>query len=136
METGAKMNKEEMDFLNAFADSYVMSHSKKIYYYVLFYMKRNLPLFMIRFMIERKVSKTFQNNNAPMSFQELHKEFSEIIILTAMKQFSLAGTKSSKIFDDKFYSFSKSKLKKTEKSIEDSLSFRAYFEKYMARIKK
>lgn len=90
--TGNKLNYEEELYFFYFTDIMILSPSKKIFYYTLYYMKRFYPLVLTRFIIELKVKSTLKKENAPQSIQKLYKEIAEIIILTAMKNYAV-GTK-------------------------------------------
>ena len=57
-ELGKKyLDREESNYLLNFADSSIMSSSKKIYYHALFYYKRFYPRILIHLIIKYKVKK-------------------------------------------------------------------------------
>jgi hypothetical protein len=82
------LEKEEKDYLLNFADSSLLSSSKKIYYYGLLYFKRFYPIYFIRLIITNKVKKVLKNENAPKNIQILYKEIAEIIFYSAMGTYS------------------------------------------------
>ena len=84
-ELGKKyLDREESNYLLNFADSSIMSSSKKIYYHALFYYKRFYPRILIHLIIKYKVKKALKNENAPQTIQNLYKQIAEIIYLSAM----------------------------------------------------
>jgi hypothetical protein len=84
-ELGKKyLDREESNYFLNFADSSIMSSSKKIYYHALFYYKRFYPRILIHLIIKYKVKKALKNENAPQTIQNLYKQIAEIIYLSAM----------------------------------------------------
>lgn len=86
--TGAKFNKEEAEYIKKFGHSLSLSSSKKIYFFALYSLKKSYPLFIVRYIVQFKVKKTFQREGAPQSFQKIHKDFAEIILSAAIKKYS------------------------------------------------
>lgn len=78
------LNTEENKYLTAFADSSTMSLSKKIFAYANFYIKRFYPLILIHLLIRIKVKSILKKSKAPENIQNLYKEISTFIILSAM----------------------------------------------------
>jgi hypothetical protein len=86
-QTGRKLLAEEKVFLTNFANRDILSSSKQVYYYALFYYKRFYPLFLIRILIRKKVKLMLIKQKAPVSIQSLSNEIAEIILLTGMSAY-------------------------------------------------
>lgn len=85
--TEGKISKEERDYLLKFADSSIMSSSKKIYNNALFNSKRLYPKFLIRLMVTVQIKKVLKNENAPENLQKLYKEIAEGLYLSAIGKY-------------------------------------------------
>jgi hypothetical protein len=92
-ETGSVPTMEEKKYLKKFSNLSELSSSKKIYCLNLYFFKRLLPLFLIDFLIKRKVKKTLIKENAPEAIQKLYKKIAEIIIYSAMKNYGKSAEK-------------------------------------------
>jgi len=56
-------------------------------------MRRFFPLFLVRLIVQKKVKETFKKENAPQSIQLLYKDFAEVLLNTAMKNYGTHGGK-------------------------------------------
>ena len=98
-ELGKKyLDREESNYLLNFADSSIMSSSKKIYYHALFYYKRFYPRILIHLIIKNKVKKALKNQDAPHTIQNLYKQIAKIICLSVMGAYG-KGKKINILFD-------------------------------------
>lgn len=91
--TGADFTKDEAKYVLVYGNASYMSSSKKIYCYALYCMRRFFPLFLVRWIVQNKVKETFKKENAPQSIQLLYKDFAEILLNTAMKNYGTHGGK-------------------------------------------
>jgi hypothetical protein len=91
--TGAAFSQEEAQYVIVYGNASYMSSSKKIYCHALYCMKRFFPLFLVRLIVQKKVKETFQKENAPQSIQLLYKDFAEVLLNTAMKNYGTHGGK-------------------------------------------
>lgn len=82
--TNEKISKEERDYLLKFADSSIMSSSKKIYNNALFNAKRLYPKFLIRLIVKIQIKKVLKKENAPQKIQKLYKEIAEVLFYSVM----------------------------------------------------
>lgn len=94
--TGSELTQEEKRYILVYGNTSYMSSSKKIYCHALYCMRRFYPLFLVRFIVQYKVKKTFENEDAPQSIQLLYKDFADIILNTAMKNYGTHGGKCKK----------------------------------------
>lgn len=94
--TGAAFSQEEAQYVIVYGNASHMSSSKKIYCYALYCMRRFFPLFLVRLIVQKKVKETFQKENAPQSIQLLYKDFAEVLLNTAMKNYGTHGGKCEK----------------------------------------
>ena len=94
--TGAKFSQEEAEYVLVYGNASYVSSSKKIYCYALYCMRRFFPLFLVRLIVQKRVKETFQKENAPQSIQLLYKDFAEVLLNTAMKNYSTHGGKCEK----------------------------------------
>lgn len=91
--TGAEFMQDEARYVLIYGDASHMSSSKKIYCYALYCMRRFFPLFLVRWIVQNKVKETFQKENAPQSIQLLYKDFAEVLLNMAMKNYGTHGGK-------------------------------------------
>ena len=91
--TGEEFTEDEARYVLVYGNASHMSKSKKIYCYALYCMRRFFPLFLVRWIVQKKVKETFHKENAPQSIQLLYKEFAEILLNTAMKNYGTHGGK-------------------------------------------
>ena len=94
--TGAEFTEDEARYVLVYGNASHMSSSKKIYCYALYCMRRFFPLFLVRLIVQKRVKETFQKENAPQSIQLLYKDFAEVLLNTAMKNYSTHGGKCEK----------------------------------------
>lgn len=59
----------------------------------LYYLKRFLPLFVVKFLINNRIKRILINENAPNTIQKLYKEIAEIIIYSAIKNYAKGSGK-------------------------------------------
>lgn len=89
--TGAKLIKEEKEYLSEFTDISKISASKIIYYDAIFMLKRWVPRFLVLYFTTKKTKQHFLNSNAPTSIVDLHKEFAKLTLIHAVKTYCKAG---------------------------------------------
>ncbi|MBP6712702.1 hypothetical protein [Aliarcobacter cryaerophilus] len=95
-QTGAEFTEDEARYVLTYGNASYMSSSKKIYCHALYCMRRFFPLFLVRLIVQKRVKETFQKENAPQSIQLLYKDFAEVLLNTAMKNYSTHGGKCEK----------------------------------------
>lgn len=92
-ETGSVPTIEEKKYLKKFSNISELSSSKKTYCMALYYLKRFLPLFIVKFLINNRIKRILINENAPDTIQKLYKEIAEIIIYSAIKNYAKGSGK-------------------------------------------
>ena len=92
-ETSSVPTIDEKRYLKKFSNASELSSSKKVYCMALYYLKRFLPLFVVKFLINNRIKRTLINENAPDAIQKLYKKIAEIIIYSAIKNYAKGSGK-------------------------------------------
>ena len=87
LETGAKPNNQEKDYLENFLNYSEESKSKEIFYLANYRLRRWYPIFIVHYLIVRSIKIHFIKTNAPDSLISLDKTFGKYTLNQVIKAY-------------------------------------------------